>query len=204
MTSLASTRLADQAVYNNAVWCDTICKAHGNPGVFEPGIWFNTKSVPRFYPNAVTLTRTQEEQYSSIKKLITEEMIEHFGVKDSFASLNLDELGFTTLFEAEWLWLSPEVAMPLNHFQDIQWQIVKNPDELMHWEVAWNNGELGDNARIFLPNLLDNPDVIFIAGYKQQHIVAGAIGNRTGEVVGYLISLRQAIWQSIIGQNAFI
>ncbi len=38
--------------------------------------------------------------------------------------------------------------------------------------------------RIFLPALLSDPDIRFIAAYADRHIVAGAIANRTGNVVG--------------------
>jgi hypothetical protein len=39
-------------------------------------------------------------------------------------------------------------------------------------------------ARIFLPSLLAEKNVAFIAAYRDQQLVAGAIANRTGEVVG--------------------
>jgi hypothetical protein len=46
------------AAYNNAHWCDTICCAHGIPGEFQEHLWLNRHSVPRFYPNVVTLSAT--------------------------------------------------------------------------------------------------------------------------------------------------
>ena len=33
-----------------------MCRAHGVPGRFLPQLWVNAQIVPRFYPNAVTLT----------------------------------------------------------------------------------------------------------------------------------------------------
>lgn len=50
----------NQVVRNNAVWCDTICQIHGKPGKFMDTIWVNQHEIPRFYPNAVTLSRTEE------------------------------------------------------------------------------------------------------------------------------------------------
>ena len=32
-----------------------MCRAHGRAGTFLPHLWVNAQSVPRFYPNAVTL-----------------------------------------------------------------------------------------------------------------------------------------------------
>ncbi len=46
------------AVYNNAVWCDTVCRAHGWPGEFHAQIWINSHTSLPYYPNAVTLTTT--------------------------------------------------------------------------------------------------------------------------------------------------
>jgi hypothetical protein len=34
------------AARNNAVWCDTVCRAHGVPGEFLNGIWVNRKLGP--------------------------------------------------------------------------------------------------------------------------------------------------------------
>jgi hypothetical protein len=45
---------AEQAARNNAIWCDTICRAHGVQGEFHGQLWLNRQPVPRFYPNAVT------------------------------------------------------------------------------------------------------------------------------------------------------
>jgi hypothetical protein len=39
-------------------------------------------------------------------------------------------------------------------------------------------------AELFRPALLADPDVLIVAAYHQQRIVAGAIANRTGGVVG--------------------
>jgi hypothetical protein len=44
-----------QAARNNAHWCDTVCRSHGNFGTFLDAIWFTRQATPRFHPNAVTL-----------------------------------------------------------------------------------------------------------------------------------------------------
>ena len=60
-----------QAVRNNAVWCDTVCRTHGRRGVFLDEIWINRHTTPRFYPNAVTLTETgAAAQLAGIRDLI--------------------------------------------------------------------------------------------------------------------------------------
>ena len=63
------------AALNNARWCDAVCRAHGKPGRFLPPIWVNAETVPRFYPNAVTLEAGEEaleEQRSSLEEALKE------------------------------------------------------------------------------------------------------------------------------------
>src|SRR5262252_2160518 len=60
--------------------------------------------------------------------------------------------------------------------------------ELADWESAWGR-EFVDKPhstreRIFLPSLLAADNVAVIAAYQNRRIVAGAIANRTGNVVG--------------------
>src|SRR5207244_420931 len=95
---------AAQAAHNNAVWCDTVCRAHRNPGEFSPHLWLNRHPVPRFYPNAVTLTGNEgaADQRAAIETLVAENGLTGFGVKDSFYSLDLAPLNFHVLFEATW------------------------------------------------------------------------------------------------------
>ena len=44
------------AALNNARWCNAVCFAHGTARRFLAHTWVNAEPVPRFYPNAVTLT----------------------------------------------------------------------------------------------------------------------------------------------------
>ena len=44
------------AARNNARWCNAVCFAHGKSGRFLEHMWVNAEAVPRFYPNAVTLS----------------------------------------------------------------------------------------------------------------------------------------------------
>src|SRR4051794_3067323 len=107
MTNIDSATRAAQAAYNNAAWCDMVCRAHGNPGNFEPEIWYSPTPTPRFYPNAVTLkVMGSEAQIPAIQRLLDSETLAGFAVKDSFLTLNLAPLGFNPLFEAVWLWRS--------------------------------------------------------------------------------------------------
>src|SRR5262245_44037080 len=95
-----------QAIRNNAAWCDAVCGAYGAVASVEGCIWITRAATPSFYPNAITLNGSAEEQLVVIKRLIAgRRMPEKWALKDSFAALDLTALGFRQLFEAEWIYL---------------------------------------------------------------------------------------------------
>src|SRR5437867_2316393 len=94
----------EKAAYNNAVWCDTICRTHGTAGEFLDDIWINRRETPPFYPNAVTLSRNTSVQLKCIPNVIEAAIPSGLAVKDSFAALDLAPFGFRILLEADWVW----------------------------------------------------------------------------------------------------
>ena len=172
---------------NNADWCEIVCSAHGSPGEFVDTMWINRGRIPRFYPNAQTTSRGATRQIELIRELSREPLPGGRAFKDSFAALDLAPLGFTLLFEARWIWLPREKGPGLHAVSaELAWKIVRSEDSLAEWERAWRNANGDTNpARVFLPVLLDNPEVAFVAGYRGERIVAGAIGNRSEGVVGW-------------------
>ena len=179
-----------QAAHNNAVWCDTICGAHGVPGEFHDSLWLNRHPVPRYYPNVVTLSTPHDSaaQLASIQALVAARLPGNWGVKDSFHSLDLATLGFQPAFEATWLWRAPSNPPLHRPSSNLRWTRVQSAPELAQWESTWNGGAAQNPSitqpRVFLPTLLANPDIVFIAGYQDQSLIAGAIANRTDDVVG--------------------
>src|SRR3954463_1412464 len=87
---------AGQAARNNALWCDTICRAHGIPTEFHAQVWLSRQPVPRFYPNAVTFANLAagSAQLAQLHQLLAEALPSSAGVKDSFCTLELAPLGF--------------------------------------------------------------------------------------------------------------
>lgn len=174
------------AVHNNAIWCDTVCRAHGHAGEFLSGIWINRHAAPQFYPNAVTLAAAPAaDQLAAIRSLMAADIPGAWAVKDSFAALDLTPLGFRGLFEASWLWRSDESLQIEAERDDLRWSRIDSATELAAWETAWR-GEPSDDpyARIFLPALLEDESIVILAAYGDERIVAGAIANRTAQVVG--------------------
>src|SRR5262249_49964520 len=150
----------DQAARNNAIWCDTVCRAHNIPGEFLDAVWINRQSVPRFYPNVVTLSGPGEaaRQRAQIRALMAAGLPGSWGVKDSFKALDLTDLGFHVLLEATWLWRAPFPTTPHRTPTPTKWTWVRSPSELAHWETAWScnpaNCTSAPPAPLFLPGLL--------------------------------------------------
>jgi hypothetical protein len=171
-----------RAARNNAEWCDLVCRAHGKPGEFHAGIWLNRNPVPRFYPNAGTLAEPSVAQLDLIDELVAARLPSGWAVKDSFSMLELESRGFRTLFDAEWIYL-PDSRIEAR--TPARWEVVRGDLALAEWESAWSRSA-GDASedKIFLPALLENKDVAVLAGFRDGQIVAGAIANRSDEVVG--------------------
>lgn len=176
-----------RAARNNAELCDAVCRAHGNPGEFHENIWLNRKPMPRFYPNAATLAEPSSQQLDLIDELIAARLPSGWAVKDSFSMLNLEPRGFRMLFDAEWIYLpGSRIKNIASARMSARWEMVHNDLALAEWELAWSRSA-GDSSkdRIFLASLLENKDLAVLAGYRYGKIVAGAIANRSDEVVGW-------------------
>jgi hypothetical protein len=174
-----------QAVRNNAVWCDTVCRAHGSPGEFFEEIWVNRHSTPRFYPNAVTLSPTgSATQCAHISTLIAAAIAGEWAVKDSFSTLDVEPLGLRTLFEAQWIYRPASLRRPTDPIADVRWVRIDDAAALRDWETAWGGEAGAGQARLFLSALLADENVAVMAAYRHERIVAGAMVNRAAGVAG--------------------
>jgi hypothetical protein len=173
-----------RAARNNVRWCDAVCRAHGNPGEFHDDIWLNRHRVPRFYPNAETLAEPHQQQFELIDELLAARLPSGWAVKDSFCTLDLASRGFRVLFDAEWIYLPVSRMKVID--SSARWEVVSNDLAQAEWESAWRRSA-GDTSedRIFLPSLLDDKDIAMVACYRDGHIVAGAVANRSDGVVGW-------------------
>ncbi|MEV0448331.1 hypothetical protein [Streptomyces sp. NPDC050600] len=168
----------DEAVRNNAAWCDTMCRAHGHPGVFGARAWTNSRRTPLYYPDAVTLTADADaaDVLAGIDRTTP-----GASVKDSHARLDLAAEGFRLLFEAQWIHRPaglPRPAAPTG------WRPVNSPAELAAWALAWSDGD-PDEAALFRPELLADPATTLLAGHAPDgRITGGAVLTATGTVTG--------------------
>jgi hypothetical protein len=169
------------AVDNNARWCDLVCRSHGIATVFDDGVWAAAQRSPELYPDAVTLR----------PEVAAEEVLGRVddgpgcSVKDSFAALDLTPYGFEELFAASWILREPKPARR----GGLEWSIVDTPAALGGWGTA-----AGVDG-IVRPELLKDDSVCILAAYSGANVVAGAIANETGEVVGL---------SNVFGEDAWI
>jgi hypothetical protein len=163
------------AARNNAEWCDIVCRAHRVPGRFDPDAWVDAQRTPPYYPDAVTL-----DPAAVGKRVLAriDTITPGAYVKDSFANLDLAPFGFEIVHEAEWIRREPGPAPDTA----LRWTPLEGEAELAAWETAWDAE--GADLGLFVPVLLREPSVQFLCGSVDGSIVAGAIVNRTGDVVG--------------------
>jgi hypothetical protein len=181
-----TSSIAALAARNNAIWCDTVCRAHDRPGEFQETLWFTRLGTPRFYPDAVTIAGAEAApvQLEAIANLIGATRKREWFVKDSFRSLQLNSLGFEPLFDAEWIALSgarPDVKHDPPEYRS---SIVTDKAGLIAWEQSWAGKEANSEPRVFMPGLLADTNVVFVSFQGESGIAGGGILNRGAEVVG--------------------
>jgi hypothetical protein len=169
------------AAHNNAAWCEAVCAAHGCPGTWLDAGWLNAGETPRFYPNLVTLGGPMERDahLALVERLLQSAPGHEVSAKDSFGSLDLAPLGFTPLFEAEWLWLEPgSTTTSVIAADAATWSRVETAAGLEEWEAAWAAAQGTSPPPTFPPTLLIG-DIVFLAAASARRPVGGAIANRS-------------------------
>ena len=162
---MGAEALLHAAVINNARWCDAVCRSHGYPGEFTGRLWISARHALPFYPNAITLS----PDVTAAEATAGQDPTRPYSVKDSFARLDLAPQGLTPLFDAEWI--APSGARPGG--DDLSWDAVTDPGELVRWEAAWAGG--GEVTGLFQPALLADPDCAVLACRRDGGLVGGAI-----------------------------
>jgi RimJ/RimL family protein N-acetyltransferase len=157
------------AARNNAEWCDAFCRAHGIAGRFDEDAWWSAERTPPLYPDAVTLVPGVD----AATLLARIDAGAGCSIKDSFGDLDLAADGFEVLFRAQWLRLEAAGGRE-------SWSWVRTTKELSKWEAAWG----ADAPGVFPAALLADETVAFLARYEADRVVAGAVANRSGTVVG--------------------
>lgn len=155
------------AVADNARWCDLIARSHGLRTRSDQEAWTCEHRTPPFYPDAVTLTPGP----AAPELLARIDVSPGCSVKDSFGDLDLRPHGFRVLFEADWI--ARPASQPLPAPEGLGWQRIVRPAELAQWEDAWRPD--GGPHGLFPAAILGHDWVAVLAARHRDRIVAGAI-----------------------------
>jgi hypothetical protein len=169
-------------VANNAAWCDAVCRSHGYPGEFTARTWLSPRHDLPFYPNAITLG----PDATAADTQAARDPGRAYGVKDSFARLDLAAEGLTPLFDADWVAWDPALPERLSperpSVAGLRWQAVHETAGLARWEAAWAAG--GDVTGLFRPALLADPGCAIMGCYRDGALAGGAIAYTAAGVTG--------------------
>lgn len=146
-----------------------------------PHMWVNAATVPRFYPNAVTLAvgdAALEEQRTTVEILQKSNLPGRWSVKDSFNRLDLSRRGFDLLFDAKWI----RGGMPAAGAEA---------------DIVWQREEKGTETWPF-----DDPGFAMFKGRRGFKVVAGFMLYRSEDVVGVSNVVAEtadaaAVWRSL-------
>ncbi|MEV5445378.1 hypothetical protein AB0N23_22980 [Streptomyces sp. NPDC052644] len=174
-------KLIRQAAENNAAWCEEMCRTHGATGSFTGGFWAAPRHTVPYYPHLVTVEPAVAKGAAvGFLRADSGGRGGGFAVKDSFADLDLSDDGFSILFEAEWIHRSGSTPSPEPPSTQT-WRRLTTPADLALWERCWAGSE--GAATMFRESLLAAP-VVFLGGFSDGRLTAGAVANFSGEVVG--------------------
>ena len=188
--------LLTAAVHNNAVWCDTVCRALGCDTAWADGLWVNRSPAPPYYSNAVTTDPDRTAaQREGVRRMLESPLPRPWTIKDGFSALDLSPMGFEILFAAQW------IAAPAAHrfvgapAAGLSWTAAADDLELGAWERAWQdaNDTPVPGDRLFRPSLLADPDMRFVAGWEDDRIVAVAAANRSDDGSGPVVGVSNIV-----------
>ena len=180
-------RLVEQAAHNNALWCEAVCSLHLGGGEFHRDFWLNRLDTPSLYPNMVTLTGSKgvSAQKKAIAESVSKQRRGGWSVKDCFQNLDLHDIGFSSLFEAEWLTADASRGGDRREFEDVRWTTVSAEPSLAAWEQAWRKANpAAGPALLFKPLLLSRADLRFMMATRHGACAGGGILNAGARVVG--------------------
>lgn len=205
------------AVLNNTRWYEAIFAAHGLASEVDGRVWLSQQRPPPFHSNLVVLSplTSQNEVEAYVADLRKVLCPGGWSLKDSYACLDLSSLGFTQLFQAEWMWRDSLQTATREVVSTLAWSQVTTATELIEWEDAWSVDARNDSAaritRRFPEQLLATADRAFFAGRLDGKIVAGGIANRSPGVVGLSNvfspqTLSEEVWTALVSclSNAFV
>jgi hypothetical protein len=164
------------AAHNNAELCDAVARTHGLEPRFDADAWTSARRTPLLYPDGISLTI----ETSAADLLAQIDSSPGCSIKDSYAALDLAPHGFRVLFEAQWIVRTPDPAPAPG--SALTFEPVRDASRFAEWENAWRGAD--GPVDVLRPALLHEQSITVAAARRSGEVVAGAIFNRSAEVVG--------------------
>lgn len=123
------------AVRENATWCDLVCRLHRFTPEGDARLWWSARRTPDLFPDAVTLV--PDLPVLDVLGPIADSP--GASVKDSFATLDLTDQGWTVLFEATWIARPPGVGADAE--VAATFGVIREKLLFAAWCRAWGGGE---------------------------------------------------------------
>lgn len=134
---------------------------------------------PPYYSDLTVLLPDHGQDIIAQLGALSEQFGGIVGLKDSFCELELEANGFETLFDASWIWREAG-----RHAAAADWLRIEDEAGLLEWEAAWKRGGSPTQQRMFRAELLERPDIVFLARRDGDAIIAGCIANVSDACVG--------------------
>ncbi|HVG49902.1 MAG TPA: hypothetical protein VM899_17395 [Rubellimicrobium sp.] len=175
--------LLQKAIDNHVGLYRTILSHLGIDWRIEPDLAYTGEKAPPYYSNAVSRSEQwrPDQRFQRIAEAATANGWTDWSIKDSNDVLDLAPLGFGRLLRASWIHLDAARLQPISH--DLRFELVAEEEGLVRWRAAWDP-DLQLGQLLFGPELLNDPDLAFVAGYDGDRLVCGCLVNRTGDVLG--------------------
>lgn len=185
------------AAANNAAWCTSMCRAHGSETHQDLQRWWSTSRTPLYYPDVVTL----DPATTGVDVLQGVDTSAGCSVKDSFSTLDLTSAGFRLWFEATWIHL-PAASRTAPQSR-LRGAVVSDRTALQQWQRVWGDG----GPDLFVPPLLEDPDVRLITVSEHAAVAGVAALNRSAGAVGIsnLVTARSGaveVWAAVVAAAA--
>lgn len=156
-----------RAVDASIGWYEDILALHGIGSTLENGLWSSAAPPPPFHSDAVTV----EPSVGAEQVVARMADRKRWGVKDSFAGLDLSGEGLDILFSATWIHREPPAPA------STAWERVGDEDRLGAWNAGW------DTADVLVPTVLQRGHLAVLARMGNGGIEAGAVARLGSGVV---------------------
>jgi hypothetical protein len=166
------------ASHNNADLYEAVFAAQGLRYQRHSFAFVTDDNPPPYYSHLTVLAPNSVDRVAPHVRSLASRFGDEISFKDSFCEFDAQGGDFRCLFEAHWVWRTPEAA------STNEWVEVADPLELAAWEAAWRRGGSPSSQRVFGPAVLDSSDIAFLGKKDGGEFVAGCIANKSSECVG--------------------